>query len=131
MKTPPGSYEKRLREVMKNASGKLRHFGRRYSGEWPCAAGNRYAPPQMASLTISLPDDPASQIHAQRQQLPEFRSWATETRASRGQCLIATRPFVRFRLCPAVESIPAKVSGARVFRGTRMPVQTAFESLEG
>ena len=31
--------------------------------------------------------------------------------------------------CPAVESIPGKVSGAWVFRGTRMPVQTVFENL--
>ena len=32
--------------------------------------------------------------------------------------------------CPAVESIPGKVSGAWVFRGTRMPVRTVFENLE-
>ena len=32
--------------------------------------------------------------------------------------------------CPAVESIPGKLSGAWVFRGTRMPVQTVFENLE-
>ncbi len=32
--------------------------------------------------------------------------------------------------CPAVESIPGKVSGAWVLRGTRMPVQTIFENLE-
>lgn len=32
--------------------------------------------------------------------------------------------------CPAVESIRGKVSGAWVFRGTRMPVQTVFENLE-
>jgi len=32
--------------------------------------------------------------------------------------------------CPAVEKIPGKVSGAWVFRGTRMPVQTVFENLE-
>ena len=32
--------------------------------------------------------------------------------------------------CPAVESIPGKVSGAWVFRGTRMPVATIFENLE-
>lgn len=31
--------------------------------------------------------------------------------------------------CPAVESIPGKVSGAWVFRGTRMPVQTVFDNL--
>jgi len=32
--------------------------------------------------------------------------------------------------CSAVESIPGKLSGAWVFRGTRMPVQTVFENLE-
>lgn len=33
-------------------------------------------------------------------------------------------------LCPAVESIRGKVSGAWVFRGTRLPVATVFENLE-
>lgn len=32
--------------------------------------------------------------------------------------------------CPAVESIPGKVSGAWVLRGTRMPVSVIFENLE-
>jgi uncharacterized protein (DUF433 family) len=32
--------------------------------------------------------------------------------------------------CPAVESVPGKVSGAWLFRGTRMPVVTVFENLE-
>ena len=32
--------------------------------------------------------------------------------------------------CPVVESIPGKVSGAWVLRGTRMPVATIFENLE-
>lgn len=32
--------------------------------------------------------------------------------------------------CPAVESVPGKVSGAWVFRGTRLPVATVFENLE-
>ena len=32
--------------------------------------------------------------------------------------------------CPAVESVPGKVSGAWVFRGTRMPVTAVFENLE-
>ena len=31
--------------------------------------------------------------------------------------------------CPAVESIPGKVSGAWVFRGTRLPVATIFENV--
>jgi uncharacterized protein (DUF433 family) len=33
-------------------------------------------------------------------------------------------------LCPAVESIPGKVSGAWVFKGTRLPVATVIENLE-
>ncbi len=32
--------------------------------------------------------------------------------------------------CPAVESIPGKVSGARVLKGTRMPVSVIFENIE-
>jgi uncharacterized protein (DUF433 family) len=32
--------------------------------------------------------------------------------------------------CLAVESIPGKVSGAWVFRGTRLPVATVIENLE-
>jgi len=33
--------------------------------------------------------------------------------------------------CPAVERDPSKVSGAWVFRGTRVPVAALFENLEG
>jgi len=32
--------------------------------------------------------------------------------------------------CPAVESIPDKMSGAWVFKGTRLPVATVIENLE-
>jgi uncharacterized protein (DUF433 family) len=32
--------------------------------------------------------------------------------------------------CPAVESVPGKLSGAWVLRGTRMPVSVIFENLE-
>jgi uncharacterized protein (DUF433 family) len=32
--------------------------------------------------------------------------------------------------CPEVERSPAKVSGAWVFRGTRVPVKALFENLE-
>jgi len=32
--------------------------------------------------------------------------------------------------CAAVESIPGKLSGAWVFRGTRIPVSAVFENLE-
>ena len=32
--------------------------------------------------------------------------------------------------CPAVESVPGKLSGAWVFRDTRIPVSAVFENLE-
>src|SRR5712692_1434443 len=32
--------------------------------------------------------------------------------------------------CPAVESMPGRLSGASVFRDTRMPVSAVFENLE-
>ena len=32
--------------------------------------------------------------------------------------------------CPAVERIPGKVTGAWVFKGTRVPVKALFENLE-
>ena len=32
--------------------------------------------------------------------------------------------------CPAVESIPGKVSGAWLFKGTRTPVSIVFENLQ-
>lgn len=39
-------------------------------------------------------------------------------------------PQLDWSQCPAVESIPGKVSGAWVLKGTRMPVQTIFDNLE-
>ncbi len=39
-------------------------------------------------------------------------------------------PCLDWSQCPAVESIPGKVSGAWVFKNTRMPVQIVFENLE-
>ena len=32
--------------------------------------------------------------------------------------------------CPAVESVPGRLSGAWVFKNTRMPVSTIFENFE-
>jgi len=39
-------------------------------------------------------------------------------------------PILDWSQCPAVESIPGKVSGAWVFRGTRVPVSAIFENLK-
>ena len=39
--------------------------------------------------------------------------------------------MMNWSLCPAVERDREKVSGAWVFRGTRVPVAALFENLEG
>ena len=38
--------------------------------------------------------------------------------------------MIDWSMCPAVEQDPQRVSGAWVFRGTRIPVTTLFENLE-
>lgn len=38
--------------------------------------------------------------------------------------------MIDWSTCPAVEPDPARVSGAWVFRGTRVPVAALFENLE-
>ncbi len=37
--------------------------------------------------------------------------------------------MIDWNTCPAVEQVPGKVSGAWVFRGTRVPVRALFENL--
>jgi len=39
--------------------------------------------------------------------------------------------MIDWSTCSAVEREPARVSGAWVFRGTRVPVAALFENLEG
>jgi uncharacterized protein (DUF433 family) len=39
-------------------------------------------------------------------------------------------PSLDWSQCAAVESVPGKVSGAWVFKDTRMPVSIVFENLE-
>lgn len=39
--------------------------------------------------------------------------------------------MMNWQNCPAVERHPGKVSGAWLFRGTRIPVTALFENLEG
>ena len=39
-------------------------------------------------------------------------------------------PALDWSQCPAVESVPGRLSGAWVFRDTRMPVSAVFEIIE-
>jgi uncharacterized protein (DUF433 family) len=43
---------------------------------------------------------------------------------------VRTMASLDWSQCPAVETIPGKVSGAWVLRGTRTPVKVLFENLE-
>ena len=47
---------------------------------------------------------------------------------SEQQC--ASMPHLDWSKCPVVESVPGKVSGAWVLKGTRIPVSAIFESIE-
>jgi uncharacterized protein (DUF433 family) len=42
----------------------------------------------------------------------------------------SNRAALDWSLCPIVESVPGKVSGAWVFKDTRMPVSVVFQNLE-
>jgi uncharacterized protein (DUF433 family) len=43
---------------------------------------------------------------------------------------VRTMAALDWSQCPAVESVPGRVSGAWVFKDTRMPVSSIFENLE-
>ncbi len=78
----------------------------------------------MTTITIELPDQQAAilseQAAAQGVSLQELiRRKATETIQA-----------INWSQCPAVESVPGKVSGAWVLKNTRMPVSAIFENLE-
>lgn len=80
--------------------------------------------PALTTVTIELPDQQAAilsqQAAAQGVSLQELiRRRATETAQA-----------IDWSQCPAVESVPGKVSGARVLKNTRMPVSAIFENLE-
>ena len=52
-------------------------------------------------------------------------------RSRRGQSTNATMSLmIDWYTCPVVERDPQRVSGAWVFRGTRVPVAALFENLE-
>jgi uncharacterized protein (DUF433 family) len=40
-------------------------------------------------------------------------------------------PMIDWTQCPAVERIPGKVSGAWLFKDTRVPAKALFENIEG
>ncbi|MBL8214358.1 MAG: DUF433 domain-containing protein [Bryobacterales bacterium] len=79
---------------------------------------------------IQIPDEQAAVLRAKAAaQGLSLEAWFEKIAADEilpGQ----TTGAIDWSQCPAVESIPGKVSGAWVLKGTRMPVSTIFENLE-
>jgi uncharacterized protein (DUF433 family) len=75
---------------------------------------------------IELSDNQAAALKAQAAAHGlTLENWIQKLAATAG-----TSP-IDWAQCPAVESVPGKVSGAWVLKDTRMPVSAIFENLEG
>ncbi len=80
----------------------------------------------MTSITIELPDKQAAALSAQAAEPGlTLEAWVQQLALSERSAWT-----VDWSQCPAVESIPGKVSGAWVLKDTRMPVSAIFENLE-
>ena len=82
----------------------------------------------MTTIRIDIPDDQAAALTARAAaQGLSLESWLQKRAAeSAGNPAGA----IDWSQCPAVESVPGKVSGAWVLRDTRMPISVIFENLE-
>lgn len=84
----------------------------------------------MTTIKIELPDQQAAALkeRAAAQGLT-LESWFQKI-ASAPEIAANPTGAIDWSQCPAVESVPGKVSGAWVLKGTRMPVSAIFENLE-
>lgn len=82
----------------------------------------------MTTIKIDLPDQQAAALatRAAAQGL-SLESWFQRLAATGIETPHAS---IDWSQCPAVESVPGKVSGAWVLADTRMPVSAIFENLE-
>lgn len=79
----------------------------------------------MTTIRIDLPDDQAAALKARAAAHGlTLESWLQKRAAENSVGAID------WSQCPAVESVPGKVSGAWVLRDTRMPISIIFENLE-
>lgn len=82
----------------------------------------------MTTIRIDLPDQQAAVLSAQAAaQGLTLEGWIQKIAANTPAG--GTSP-IDWSQCPAVESVPGKVSGAWVLKDTRMPVSAIFENLE-
>lgn len=82
------------------------------------------------TVNIELSDEQAAALKAQaRAHGLTLEAWFKKF-ADSGTPGMVAMAALDWSQCPAVESVPGKVGGAWVFRGTRMPVSAVFENLE-
>src|SRR6266478_2315832 len=89
----------------------------------------------MTTVKIDLPDDQVAALRAvataQGLSLEDwFKSIAAREKSGKGREIFPGHALLDWSQCPAVESIPGKVSGAWVFKDTRMPVAIVFQNIE-
>ena len=78
---------------------------------------------------IEIPDDQAAALKAKAAaQGYTLEGWLQKL--AQGAAGDGAMTALDWSQCPAVESVPGKVSGAWVFKDTRMPVAAVFENLE-
>ena len=84
----------------------------------------------MTTIKIDLPDQQAAALAARAAaQGLTLESWFQKLAAAPNNDENPTG-VIDWSQCPVVESVPGKVSGAWVLKGTRMPVSAIFENLE-
>ena len=77
---------------------------------------------------IEIPDDQTATLKAKAAaEGLSLEAWFKKLAEGRTSTVAA----LDWSRCPDVESVPGKVSGAWVFRGTRVPLSALFENLEG
>lgn len=100
----------------------------RWSGRYPIIGGAKEEPVIVTTIRIDLPDQQAAALSAQAaEQGLTLADWIQKLAAG---APTAGARAIDWSQCPAVESVPGKVSGAWVLKNTRMPVSAIFENLE-
>lgn len=80
---------------------------------------------------IELPDEQAAALTARAAALGlSLEAWFRKLAEDPATLAAGSMAALDWSQCAAVESVPGKVSGAWVFKDTRMPVSAVFENLE-
>ena len=85
----------------------------------------------MTTIKLEISDEQADEFSAQAAaQGLSLESWLQKLASNAPASCANVSSVIDWSQCPAVESVPGKVSGAWVLKNTRMPVSAIFENLE-